>query len=245
MHLLVVVLFYFLHLHCTNLAGKSEQVDEAFCIVVVIQIAGCEGSKAFIVERVRRSCAGFDDIALVELEFYFAGYIFLSLFYECLNCLAQRSEPFAFVYNLSHLVAHIDLFCIGIAVEDQLFQLLMCLHQDRSAGSLINAAGFHADNTVLYDIYDADAIFNAEGRTRLPLVLMMAIDITVYHLFCIHNPQKLSDVRKDRYDRAVEWLKQVAKQQISIDGAPLLPDEDRKKNSPWLMYSNPKRHNHL
>ena len=93
--------------------------------------------------------------------------------------------------------------------------------------------------------YDADAIFNAEGRTRLPLVLMMGIDISVYHLFCIHNPQKLSDVRKDRYDRAVEWLKQVAKQQISIDGAPLLPDEDRKKNSPWLMYSNPKRHNHL
>ena len=60
--------------------------------------------------------------------------------------------------NLSHLVAHIDLFCIGIAVEDQLFQLLMCLHQDRSAGSLINAAGFHADNTVLYDIDDADAV---------------------------------------------------------------------------------------
>ncbi len=93
--------------------------------------------------------------------------------------------------------------------------------------------------------YDADAIFNAEGGTRLPLVLMMAIDITVYHLFCIHNPQKISDIRKDRYDRAVEWLKQVARQQITIDGAPLLPDEDRKRNSPWLMKSNPKRTNHL
>lgn len=93
--------------------------------------------------------------------------------------------------------------------------------------------------------YDVDAIFSAEGTDRLPLVLMMAIDITVYHLFCIHNPQKISEIRKDRYDRAVEWLKQVAKQQISVDGAPLLPDEERKQNSPWLMRSNPKRHNHL
>ena len=147
--------------------------------MVVIQIAGCEGSKAFIVERVRRSCAGFDDIALVELEFYFAGYIFLSLFYECLNCLAQRSEPFAFVYNLSHLVAHIDLFCIGITVEDQLFQLLMCLHQDRSAGSLINAAGFHANNTVLYDIDDADAVLCAQ-------LVQSADDVGNLHLYTVY-----------------------------------------------------------
>lgn len=93
--------------------------------------------------------------------------------------------------------------------------------------------------------YDTDAIFSAEGEARLQLVLMMALDITVYHLFCIHNPRNMSDIRKDRYDRAVEWLRQVAAQQVGIDGAPLLPEEERKQNSPWLMRSNPKRHNHL
>ena len=71
--------------------------------------------------------------------------------------------------------------------------------------------------------YDVDAIFSAEGKSRNQLVLMMAIDITVYHLFCIHNPQKLSQMRKDRYERAVEWLKQVAAFKITIDGAPRLP----------------------
>ena len=93
--------------------------------------------------------------------------------------------------------------------------------------------------------YDADTIFKAEGTARNELVLMMAVDIAVYHLFSIHNPQKMSQIRKDRYDRAMEWLKQGAAFKITIDGAPKLPEEEQKKNSPWLMSSNPKRTNHL
>lgn len=93
--------------------------------------------------------------------------------------------------------------------------------------------------------YDVDAIFSAEGEARNQLVLMMAVDIAVYHLFSIHNPQKMSQIRKDRYERAVEWLKQVAAFKITVDGAPKLPEEELKQNSPWLMSSNPKRTNHL
>lgn len=93
--------------------------------------------------------------------------------------------------------------------------------------------------------YDVDAIFSTEGTARNQLILMMAIDITVYHLFCIHNPKNLSQMRKDRYERAVEWLKQVAAFKITIDGTPLLQNEELKANSPWLMTSNPKRTNHL
>lgn len=93
--------------------------------------------------------------------------------------------------------------------------------------------------------YDVDALFSAEGEERNQLVLMMATDIAVYHLFCIHNPQKISQIRKDRYERALEWLRQVAAFKIAVDGAPALPEEERKQSSPWLMSSNPKRTNHL
>ena len=93
--------------------------------------------------------------------------------------------------------------------------------------------------------YDTDTISKAEGTARNELILMMAVDIAVYHLFSIHNPQKMSQIRKDRYDRAMEWLKQVATFKITIDSAPKLPEEEQKKNSPWLMSSNPKRTNHL
>ena len=92
--------------------------------------------------------------------------------------------------------------------------------------------------------YDVNAIFSTTGSDRNQLVLMMAIDISIYHVFCIHNPQKLSQIRKDRYERAMEWLKQVAGEDISIDGAPLLPEEERAASSTFLIKSNRKRVNH-
>lgn len=93
--------------------------------------------------------------------------------------------------------------------------------------------------------YDCNSIFSASGEERNQLILMMVIDIAVYHIFCIHNPQKLSQVRKDRYERAVEWMKAVADEEISIDGAPLLPEEDRAKKAALMFKSNHKRVNNL
>ena len=93
--------------------------------------------------------------------------------------------------------------------------------------------------------YDCDVIFSASGEARNQLILMMVIDIAVYHIFCIHNPMKLSQVRKDRYERAVEWMKAVAKEDISIDGAPLLPEDVRAAKAPLMFKSNTKRVNRL
>lgn len=89
--------------------------------------------------------------------------------------------------------------------------------------------------------YDCDRLFSATGSERNQLVLMMLMDLAVYHLFCIHNPRNLSEIRKDRYARAVEWMKAV-RDGLSIDGAPLLPREERK--SRYGTRSNPKRNNH-
>lgn len=92
--------------------------------------------------------------------------------------------------------------------------------------------------------YDCDKIFAATGNERNQLVLMMAIDIAVYHVFCIHNPRNLSPTRKERYERAVEWLKAVAAGEISADGLPPLPEETRAAKSNFLVKSNRKRVNH-
>ena len=93
--------------------------------------------------------------------------------------------------------------------------------------------------------YDCDRLFSASGDKSNQLVLMMVIDIAVYHIFCIHNPQKLSQIRKDRYERAVEWMKAVAKAAISIEGAPLLPEGQRPASPLFRISSNPKRASHL
>ncbi|EFZ36983.1 hypothetical protein HMPREF0663_11896 [Hoylesella oralis ATCC 33269] len=93
--------------------------------------------------------------------------------------------------------------------------------------------------------YDCDRIFAAQGERRNQLVLMMCIDIAVYHIFCIHNPMKLSQIRKDRYDRAVQWIKAAGRGDISIDGAPLAPEEDRQKTDAFRIVGNRKRTNHF
>lgn len=93
--------------------------------------------------------------------------------------------------------------------------------------------------------YDCDAIFSASGEDRSQLILMMVIDIAVYHIFCIHNPQKLSQIRKDRYERAVEWMRAVADEEISIEGVPVLPEDERASKASLMFKSNRKRVNRL
>lgn len=86
--------------------------------------------------------------------------------------------------------------------------------------------------------YDCDAIFSARGANRHPLVLMFALDIAIYHIFCQHNPYKMSKIRQDRYDRAVEWLKGVMAGDITIDGAPLLPEDELADKSRWQIVAD-------
>ena len=147
---------------------------------MIIHITSGEGSQGLIVEAIRRSGSGFDDISFVKLEFYFTGHIFLSACYECADSVAQRSEPFSFIYNLGHLVAHVFLGFHGSAVKNQLFQLFVSFHQDGSARSLIYSTGFHTNYTVLDDIYNTDTMFSAK-------LVQLSDHISNFHLFAIYR----------------------------------------------------------
>ena len=83
--------------------------------------------------------------------------------------------------------------------------------------------------------YDCDAIFSAVGSDRHQLVLMFAIDIAIYHIYCQHNPYKISPIRQQRYDRAIEWLRGLQNGDITIDSAPRLPEDEQRDNSRWQI----------
>ncbi len=93
--------------------------------------------------------------------------------------------------------------------------------------------------------YDCDRVFSAEGKERNQLVLMMALDIAIYHIFSIHNPRNMSQIRVDRYERAIEWLKGVRSGDITVDGLPEAEQEAKDTASQFQMRSNPKRVNHF
>ena len=86
--------------------------------------------------------------------------------------------------------------------------------------------------------YDCDAIFTATEDERHPLILMFALDISIYHIFCQHNPYKMSQIRQDRYERAVNWLKGVMRGEVTIEGAPRLDEAVQQENSPWHVVSD-------
>lgn len=69
----------------------------------------------------------------------------------------------------------------------------------------------------LRPVYDTDAIFSATGNARNRLVVMYAADIVLYHLTA-SQPQKMgSEIRKERYERAIRWLEGVQAGKIIPD----------------------------
>lgn len=93
--------------------------------------------------------------------------------------------------------------------------------------------------------YDCDKVFSAEGKERNELVLMMAIDIAIYHLFCIHNPRMMPEIRVERYERAIKWLEGIRKGDITVDGLPEVESEVMDTASQFQIRSNRKRNNNI
>lgn len=93
--------------------------------------------------------------------------------------------------------------------------------------------------------YDIDAELNKASAespdSRNPLLVIYAKDIAVWHYINKSNPGTSLELRRDRYIRAVDWLKEVQKGAVN-PGLPLLPEAD--KTSIILHGSNPKRNNH-
>ena len=77
----------------------------------------------------------------------------------------------------------------------------------------------------LRPVYDTEATFKAEGDHRNRLIVMYACDIALYHMTAA-MPQKMgSEIRKERYERAIKWLEGVQAGKI-IPALPVATDAD-------------------
>lgn len=75
--------------------------------------------------------------------------------------------------------------------------------------------------------YDCARIFSRTGAERNSQLVMYACDIALYHMSASAPRGMGSDIRKERYDRAVKWLEQVQSGKIQPD-LPAAKDEDGK-----------------
>lgn len=92
--------------------------------------------------------------------------------------------------------------------------------------------------------YDCSAIFSAGGSERNRQIVMYTCDIALYHMVSA-MPQKMgSEIRKERYERAIKWLEGVQAGKI-IPDLPLAVDEEGNSTAETVLFdSQPKlRHN--
>lgn len=85
--------------------------------------------------------------------------------------------------------------------------------------------------------YDTRAVFSASGEERNRLIVMYAADIALYHMAAA-MPQKMgTDIRKERYDRAVKWLEGVQSGKIVPD-LPLVTDSEGEPSGTSIRYGS-------
>lgn len=92
--------------------------------------------------------------------------------------------------------------------------------------------------------YDTEAIFTAEGKGRNRLIVMYTADIALYHMSA-SMPQKMgSEIRKERYERAVKWLEGVQAGKV-IPDLPEAVDESGAPSGIGIIWNSdkPLRHN--
>ena len=83
--------------------------------------------------------------------------------------------------------------------------------------------------------YDCDAVFAAEGEKRNHQIVMFTCDIALYHMVSA-MPQKMgSDIRKERYERAIKWLEGVQSGKIVPD-LPLMLNDDGEMVGSSIVY---------
>lgn len=91
--------------------------------------------------------------------------------------------------------------------------------------------------------YDTDAIFNAEGNERNRLIVMYTCDIALYHM-AASLPQKMgTEIRKERYERAIKWLEGVQAGKI-VPELPVATDDDGNPVGFPMVYGCQKKLRH-
>jgi len=89
--------------------------------------------------------------------------------------------------------------------------------------------------------YDTTQIFATSGERNMHIV-MLAIDLTLYHLYTSEAPNMIPEHRSDRYADALSWLKDISRGKVTAD-LPLLKDEGGDEQMDFRLSSRkPKNH---
>lgn len=90
--------------------------------------------------------------------------------------------------------------------------------------------------------FDTANIFNRTGTDRNALIVMYAVDILLYHVHSRLNPNQIPQLRVDRYDAAINWLKAAGAGTVTAD-LPLKPVPESTTATGNIIYSGEVKRN--
>ena len=93
--------------------------------------------------------------------------------------------------------------------------------------------------------YDIAAELARAGTARNALLMIFIKDIAVWHFINICHVNTSLELRQDRYERAVTWLRAVQKGEVLPDLEAIVDADGEANNLPYKVTSNPKRNNHI
>lgn len=73
--------------------------------------------------------------------------------------------------------------------------------------------------------YNMSEVWNKRGEERDWYIVMITIDIAIYHLYSQKAPIKIPEYRQIRYDTATEFLRDAGTGSNPTDLPPIPPDE--------------------
>jgi phage gp36-like protein len=92
-------------------------------------------------------------------------------------------------------------------------------------------------------LLDLDAILTATGNDRNALLLAHCKTIAVWYIVQLCNADVIYEHVKERYDRAVKWLRELGEGAVNISTLPVLPDDhpnNPNNKAPFAMGSRAK-----
>ena len=95
----------------------------------------------------------------------------------------------------------------------------------------------------LRPVYDCNLTFAAEGEDRNAYIVMITVDIALYHLTASLPGKMGVDTRRPRYEQAIEWLKSVQDGTVTPD-LPLVETASGSESFSAIFSSAPKL-NHI
>ena len=92
--------------------------------------------------------------------------------------------------------------------------------------------------------FDVPAILGASGSARNALLVRMTATLAKFYIIELCNADIIYEIAKERYDRAISWLKSFASGETKLSTLPTTSEIDETSNYDPFIYGSREKFNH-